>query len=52
MPLEAFQDGYLDSVIKPREHLASGSSLSDFLMEDFYDGTKQPGELRGLKWIR
>jgi len=50
----------LDSVIKPRiarvrvdgELRESGSSMSDFLFEDFYDGSQQPGELRGLKWSR
>jgi len=45
----SWDESGLDTIFKPR---GSGSSMSDFLMEDFYDGSKQPGELRGLKWIR
>jgi hypothetical protein len=45
---DAFMSGHMHSVFKPR----GGSSMSDFLTEDFYDGTKQPGELRGIKWVR
>lgn len=29
----------------------SGSSLGDFLLEDFYGGGQEPGELRGIKRI-
>lgn len=45
---EAFRAGALDSVFIPRGE----SSLSDFLFEDFPDGSRQPAELRGLKVVR
>lgn len=49
---DGFEAGFLHSVFTPqvKGHSEPGSSMNDFLYEDFYDGTRQPTELRGLKW--
>lgn len=48
---EGFAEGYLDSVLVPSTYINSGSSMSDFLTERFYDGTMQPTELRGIRRV-
>lgn len=51
---DGFDSGYLHSVFTPqlKGRNESGSSMNDFLFDEFPDGSKQPAELRGLKWIR